>query len=75
MDTYNGKEYETVLGTNGKMYDLKEKLNYPENFKNEEIASIGNNLNTDKKEIEVLYKMVINLNLIIKQVKSFITKS
>ena len=56
LDTYNGKEYETVLGTNGKMYDLKEKLNYPENFKNEEIASIGNNLNTDKKEIEVLYK-------------------
>jgi len=56
LDTYNGKEYETVLGTNGKMYDLKEKLNYPENFKNEGIASIGNNLNTDKKEIEVLYK-------------------
>ena len=56
LDTYNGKEYETVLGTNGKMYDLKEKLNYPENFKNEEISSIGNNLNTDKKEIEVLYK-------------------
>ena len=56
LDTYNGKEYETALGTNGKMYDLKEKLNYPENFKNEEIASIGNNLNTDKKEIEVLYK-------------------
>ena len=56
LDTYNGKEYETFLGTNGKMYDLKERLNYPENFKNEGIASIGNNLNTDKKEIEVKYK-------------------
>ncbi len=56
FDTYNGKEYETVLGTDGKMYDLKERLTYPENFKNEEIKEIGNNLNTDKKEVEVLYK-------------------
>ena len=56
FDTYNGKEYETVLGTDGRMYDLKERLTYPENFKNEEIKEIGNNLNTDKKEVEVLYK-------------------
>ena len=56
FDTYNEKEYETVLGTDGKMYDLKESLTYPENFKNEGIKEIGNNLDTDKKEIEVLYK-------------------
>ena len=56
LDTYNGKEYETVLGIDGKVYDLKEEITYPKNFKNEEISSIGNNLNTDKKEIEVLYK-------------------
>ena len=37
------------------MYDLKEKLTYPENFKNEDIKSIGNNLNTDEKEVEVTY--------------------
>ena len=55
IDNYNGKEYETVLGTDGKMYDLKEKLTYPENFKNEDIKSIGNNLNTDEKEVEVTY--------------------
>ena len=55
IDNYNGKEYETVLGTDGKLYDLKEKLTYPENFKNEDIKSIGNNLDTEEKEVEVTY--------------------
>lgn len=55
IDNYNGKEYETVLGTDGVMYDLKEKIIYPENFKNEDIKSIGNNLNKQEKEVEVVY--------------------
>ena len=55
IDNYNGEEYETVLGTDGKLYDLKEKLTYPENFKNEDIKSIGNNLDTEEKEVEVTY--------------------
>ena len=45
IDSYNGKEYETVLGADGKIYDLKEPLNYPENFVNKDVKSIGNNLN------------------------------
>ena len=56
LDNYNGKEYETVLGSDGKMYDLKEPIKYPENFINSDIESIGNNLNSDTKEIEVTYK-------------------
>ena len=44
IDSYNGKEYETVLGSDGKIYDLKESLKYPENFINKDITSIGNNL-------------------------------
>ena len=56
FDSYNGKEYETVLGSDGKMYDLKESITYPENFVNEDIESIGNNLNSDVKEVEVTYK-------------------
>ena len=47
IDSYNGKEYETVLGSDGKMYDLKESINYPENFVNKEIVSIGNNLDSE----------------------------
>ena len=56
LDNYNGKEYETVLGSDGKLYDLKEPIAYPENFVNSDIESIGNNLNSDIKEVEVTYK-------------------
>ena len=56
LDSYNGKEYETVLGSDGKLYDLKEPIEYPENFINKDIESIGNNLNSENKEIEITYK-------------------
>ena len=56
LDSYNGKDYETVLGSDGKIYDLKEPITYPENFVNSDIESIGNNLNSDVKEVEVTYK-------------------
>ncbi len=56
LDSYNGKEYETVLGLDGKLYDLKEPIAYPENFVNSDIERIGNNLNSDVKEVEVTYK-------------------
>ena len=56
VDSYNVKEYETVLGSDGKIYDLKEPIEYPENFVNSDIESIGNNLNSDVKEVEVIYK-------------------
>ena len=56
LDNYNGKEYETVLGSDGRIYDLKEPITYPENFVNSDIKSIGNNLNSDVKEVEVIYK-------------------
>ena len=61
IDSYNGKEYETVLGEDGRLYDLKEPIKYPENFVNNGIASMGNNLTSEdfgKKlyEIEVTYK-------------------
>ena len=56
LDSYNGKDYETVLGSDGKLYNLKESITYPENFVNEGIESIGNNLNDDSHEVEVIYE-------------------
>ena len=56
LDSYNGKQYETVLGSDGKLYDLKEPIEYPENFVNADIESIGNNLKNDLHEVEVIYK-------------------
>ena len=40
VDSYNEKDYQTILGTDGIIYDLKEKLNYPENFENKNIEQI-----------------------------------
>ena len=40
VDSYNEKDYQTILGTDGIIYDLKEKLNYPENFENKDIEQI-----------------------------------
>ena len=56
LDSYNGKEYETVLGSDGKLYDLKEPIKYPEDFINADIKSIGNNLSSDLKEVEIIYE-------------------
>ena len=56
LDSYNGKEYETVLGSDGRLYDLKEPIEYTENFVNKDIESIGNNLTSDLHEVEVTYK-------------------
>ena len=56
IDAYNNKEYQTVLGTDGILYDLKEKINYPSNFKNEEILQMTNNINTNKNEVLIMYK-------------------
>ena len=47
IDSYNGKEYEAVLGEDGRLYDLKEPINYPENFVNNGIERIGNNLDSE----------------------------
>lgn len=55
VDNYNEKEYQTILGNDGKMYDLKEKLKYPENFINKNIKQIDINENEEKKEVIVLY--------------------
>ena len=56
LDRYNGKEYETVLGRDGKIYDLKEPIQYPKKFKNEDIVSMDNNLHTEYKVTTVTYE-------------------
>ena len=54
IDSYNGKEYETILGTDGKLYDLKTPITYPENFKNAEIKTLA--VNSEQKEAMVYYE-------------------
>ena len=66
IDSYNGKEYETVLSEDGRIYDLKAPINYPDDFVNEGIASIGNNLRLNdlvKKESEKNLNITYSENL------------
>lgn len=55
LDAYNNKEYQSVLGTDGIIYDLKEKLNYPEGFKNENIVQMTNNISSNENNVLIMY--------------------
>ncbi len=55
VDNYNNKEYQTILTTEGQVEDLKEMLQYPENFLNRNIKQIVQNSDAEKTEMIVLY--------------------
>lgn len=44
VDSVGGSEYMTVLGTDGMLVDLKERLHLPQDFKNSRIVQLSNNL-------------------------------
>ncbi len=55
IDSYNDKKYETILGTDGRLYNLMSKIKYPSGFKNKNIVSITNNINNDRNIVLVYY--------------------
>ena len=55
IDNYNDKEYQTILTSNGELIDLKERLQYPENFLSSNIKQIVQNTDAEKTEMMVLY--------------------
>ncbi len=55
IDNYNDKEYQTILNTSGKLVDLKEQLQYPNNFLSNNIKQIVQNTDAEKTEMLVLY--------------------
>ncbi len=56
VDFAGDKEYLTVLGTDGKIVDLKEHICLPQDFKNSGIAQISNNLRSMAPYVLVRYK-------------------
>ena len=54
VDNYNGNEYETVLGTDGMLHDLKTKINYPKDFVNENITSMS--VDVESKQAVITYE-------------------
>lgn len=55
IDSYNENQYETILGTDGVIYDLLTKVKYPTNFKNKDIIAMNNNINNNNEIILVYY--------------------
>ena len=55
VDNYNSKEYQTILNSAGELIDLKEMLQYPDNFLSRNIKQIVQNTDVEKTEMMVLY--------------------
>ncbi len=55
IDNYNDKEYQTILTSNGELIDLKERLQYPDNFLRSNIRQIVQNTDVESPEMMVLY--------------------
>ncbi len=55
VDNYNNKEYQTILNSAGELVDLKEMLQYPNNFLTSNINQIVQNTDVEKPEMMVLY--------------------
>ena len=55
-DNYNDKEYQTILKNSGEIVDLKEKLQYPDNFLNRNVKQIMQNADVEKTEVMIMYE-------------------
>lgn len=56
IDSYNDKSFLLFLGTDGKIYSLKDEIKYPRNFKNINIKSINSNVVHDTNILFVRYQ-------------------
>ena len=56
IENYNGKTYILYLGTDNKLYNLKDDIKYPDKFKNRNIKSITSNITNNSNLIFVLYE-------------------
>ncbi len=55
VDQYNDKEYQTILTNSGEIVDLKEQLQYPNNFLSRNIKQIVQNSNAENTDMMVIY--------------------
>ena len=55
VDSYNNNQYETILGTDGILYDLLSKIKYPEGFENENIIAMTNNIKCEDNTVLIYY--------------------
>ncbi len=55
VDNYNDKEYQTILTNSGEIVDLKEQLQYPDNFLSRNVKQIVQNSHHENTEMMVIY--------------------
>ncbi len=56
VDEYAEKEYVSVLGLDGTLYDLKTPISRPSNFSNKEIYYMTNNIDSQTSAVVLVYK-------------------
>ena len=81
INEYNGKEYQTILGKDKKLYDIKTPLKYPKEFINKNIEEIATE-DTEKQQRELkvstqeqvnLLKSLLKITLNLKLEKIYLT--
>lgn len=56
IDSYSNNDYQTVLGLDGVIYNLKSSIKLPTNMTNKNIVNMSNNINSNTNLVEILYK-------------------
>ena len=56
VDEYAKKNYSTVLGNDGTIYNLKSEIKFPRNFDNSKIEYMSNNINSKNSMVVVMYE-------------------
>ena len=56
IDNYNDKNFLTILSSEGYIYNLKDKISFPDKFDNFKIKKMSNNLTNDSNIIAIEYE-------------------
>ena len=56
MDSYGNNEYHTILGTDGMLHDLKENIKVPNDFKNNKIKFMTDNIGHNNGFVIIQYE-------------------
>ncbi|MEG2379194.1 MAG: glycine rich domain-containing protein [Bacilli bacterium] len=56
LDNYNNNNYLVMLSKDGNIFNLKDKITFPNNFNNSKIIAMSNNVNVNSYLIGVIYE-------------------
>lgn len=56
VDDYNGKQYVTVLGDDGKLINIRDEIKVPDGFRNENIKEISSSIDSNTTIVLIRYQ-------------------